>query len=153
MEEPVNDDVGYKKPPVSGRIKPGERRNPNGRRGKKTKPEATSKPETDMDIIARLDSELIEANGVSMSRREVELRVLSNKAMKGDVRASQHLDRVRAKAPANTPAVAGGVLLLPSPVPLHEWEASAAIQQAQFRERKDDGLKVNLEAKDRSDEG
>ena len=146
----MNDDVGYKKPPVSGRIKPGERRNPNGRRGKKAKVEAICKPETDKEIIARLDSELIDANGARMSRRELELRVLLNKAMKGDVRASQHLDRVRARAPADTPAVAGGVLLLPSPVPLHEWEASAAIQQAQFREWQDDEPTVN---RDRSYDG
>jgi len=32
----------------------------------------------------------------------------------------------------------GGVLLLPSDVPLHEWEASTAIQQAQYRERREE---------------
>lgn len=33
----------------------------------------------------------------------------------------------------------GGVLLLPAPVPLSEWTAQAAIQQAKYRERQEDG--------------
>ena len=125
-------DVGYRKPPEAGRIRKGEVRNPNGRRGKKSslKPAVA---DSDSAIVERIESELINANGQDMSKRELAIRVLQAKALKGDIRAWQQFEALRAKTRASEPKQAGGVLLLPSPVPLHEWEASAAIQQAKFR--------------------
>lgn len=130
-------DVGYGKPPKSNQIRKGEIRNPNGRRGNRTSLKSVV-PESDSAIIARIESESINANGQKMTKRELAIRVLQTKALKGDTRASQQLEALRAKTRASEPKQAGGVLLLPSEVPLHEWEASAAIQQAKFRERPND---------------
>ncbi len=130
-------DVGYRKPPKSNQIRKGEVRNPNGRRGKNSSLKSVV-PESDSAIIARIESELINANGQEMTKRELAIRVLQAKALKGDTRAWQQLEALRAKTRASEPKQAGGVLLLPSEVPLEEWEASVAIQQAKFRERPND---------------
>jgi hypothetical protein len=127
--------VGYKKPPLDTRFKRGECRNPNGRAGKKRKVPAA--PASDADIISMLDQETVEFQGRKISKREVKLRVLHAKACKGDIRAMQVLQSLCEKS-ANAAAKGGGkggVLLLPSAVPLDEWEAAAAAQQAQFREQ------------------
>ena len=130
-------DVGYRKPPEAGRIRKGEIRNPNGRRGNKNSLKSVV-PDSDSAIVERIESELINANGQDMSKRELAIRVLQAKALKGDIRAWQQFEALRAKTRASEPKQAGGVLLLPALVPLHEWEASAAIQQAKFRERPND---------------
>ncbi|PKB13355.1 hypothetical protein B0I00_3394 [Novosphingobium kunmingense] len=129
------DEVGYRKPPRSGRIKPGEVRNPNGRRGKKGKAkDAKPKDNSLAAIIDRIDNEEVEINNQKMTKRELELRVLHGKALKGDTRASAHLEKLRsAAAVADGKKSGGGVLLLPADVPLHEWTASVAIQQAPYR--------------------
>jgi hypothetical protein len=125
--------VGYKSPPESGRIKKGERRNPNGRRGKGKKAPAAS--ETSLKaIIERVENELVEFNGTMITKREAQVRVLFAKAMQGDVRASKMVDEMRKQAGLDKAGSAGGVLLLPASVPLEEWEAAAAAQQAQFRD-------------------
>ena len=130
-------EVGYGKPPKAGRIRKGEVRNPDGRRGKSGA--VTRAPDNSTSaILERLDAEIIEVNGQKMTRRECELRVLLAKSMKGDAKISTILEGLRAKSRANTTNPGGGVLLLPSEVPLEEWEASAAIQQAKFRERPND---------------
>ena len=130
-------DVGYRKPPQAGRIKKGEVRNPNGRRGKKSSAKSDL-AESDSAIVARIEAELINANGQEMSKRELAIRVLQSKALKGDIRAWHEFEALRAKTRASEPKSGGGVLLLPGNVPLHEWEASAAIQQAKFREKPND---------------
>ena len=137
----MNDDeseVGYKKPPLAGRIKKGERRNPYGRRGKKKAPSAARM--TDAEIIAMIDNELIDFQGRKITKREAELRLLQANALRSDLRASQTLDNLRKRVKSDKPAAGGGVLLVPSPVPLHEWSASAAIQQAKFRGDDPEGL-------------
>ncbi len=124
--------VGYKRPPKHSRIQKGEVRNPYGRRGKN--PPRKDKAQTDRDIIGMLDNETVEYDGRKITKREAELRVLHSKAIRGDIRAMKELEALREKT-ADASNRGAGVLLLPSPVPLHEWEASAAIQQAQSREK------------------
>lgn len=129
-----DDKVGYRKPPIASRIRNGEVRNPYGRAGKQKSAKPTADNST-AAILERIDAEQIEVQGQKMTRRECELRVLNARALKGDTRASAHLEALRSKARASEPKSGGGVLLLPGTVPLHEWEASAAIQQAKFRKR------------------
>lgn len=123
--------VGYKCPPRSGRIRKGERRNPNGRRGKKKAP---AKVETDAEILARLDNELVEFQGRMITKREANIRVLCNLAMKGSARANAVLDRIRAAAKAGSEEQRGGVLVVPGTVPLDQWCLAAIRQQAPYRE-------------------
>jgi hypothetical protein len=131
-------EVGYKKPPRAGRIRKGEKRNPFGRRGKNPKPQPTA---SDAEILRRIDNELIAYKGENITRREAEMRVLQARSMSGDTKSTAALDRIRQAAKSvQTPVQGGGVLLLPSPVPLHEWTASAAIQQAKFRGEDPEGL-------------
>jgi hypothetical protein len=123
--------VGYKCPPKSGRIRKGERRNPNGRRGKKKVP---AKVETEAEILVRLDSELVEFQGGMITRKEASLRVLYSLAMKGNSRAITALERLRATAKAGSEEQRGGVLVVPGTVPLEQWSLAAIKQQAQYRE-------------------
>ncbi|WP_066802949.1 DUF5681 domain-containing protein [Sphingomonas asaccharolytica] len=129
-----NDDyeVGYKRPPKTTRFKKGQCANPTGRRGKKQKP--APQDNSDRAIIERLSEELIEHNGRMITVREAELLVIRAKALKGDLKAIQMWQALREKlAPKNEKR--GGVLLVPCSVPLDEWEASTARQQAPFREQ------------------
>jgi hypothetical protein len=80
------------------------------------------------------------------SFEETELRdILMELARKGDTVAAIFLakarhgwrDRDESRALRQVEDGKGGVLLLPADVPLEEWEAAAAAQQAQFRERPD----------------
>lgn len=140
--------VGYGRPPKSGRVRNGEVRNPWGRAGKKGKAKDPQDNST-AAIIKRLDAEIIEFQGKSMTRREWELLGLSNRAIKGDPKASAMLEKLR---PKETPAQTNsGVLFLPSAVPLHEWEASAAIQQAPFRENPDGYSRAEVKPKKEED--
>ena len=123
--------VGYKCPPKSGRIKKGERRNPNGRRGKNKAP---AKVETDAEILARLDNELVEFQGGMITKKEARLRVLYSLGMKGNARAFAALDRIRAAAKAGAEEQQYGVLVVPGTVPLEEWSLAAIKQQAPYRE-------------------
>lgn len=123
--------VGYKCPPRSGRIQKGEHRNPNGRRGKNKAP---AKVETDAEILARLDNELVEFQGKMITKKEAGLRVLHTLATKGDPRAITAMERVRAAAKAGSEQQRGGVLVVPGTVPLDEWCLAAIRQQAPYRE-------------------
>lgn len=80
------------------------------------------------------------------SFEETELRdILMELARKGDTVAAIFLakarhgwrDRDKSRALRQVEDGKGGVLLLPADVPLDQWEAAAAAQQAQFRERPD----------------
>jgi hypothetical protein len=91
------------------------------------------------EIIRALDSEHIECHGRQISRREFELRMFQAKALKGELAAAKHLESLRQSSGQRETAVkTGGVLLLSAKVPLHEWEASAAIQQAKYRSSEDE---------------
>lgn len=124
-----DDDVGYGKPPKKHRFKPGQSGNLTGRPKKK-------KPDEDLRaMLERISAEEVEVGGRTMTLHEVELRALHHKAARGDVTASRHLMKLRELAGFGQPEKATGVLLIPSHVPIDEWSAAAARQQAQFREK------------------
>src|SRR5688500_18942186 len=114
-------DVGYGKPPAEHRFKPGQSGNRRGR-PKKAQPKAD---ESNADILKRLDEEKIKVGGKMMTRREARLRVLDARALRGELRAIQMLEKMREDAEVGKAQPPSPVLLLPAPVPLHEWEASA----------------------------
>lgn len=130
MSDDEAEKVGYKCPPLSGRIKKGERRNPDGRRGKNKAP---AKVETDAEILARLDNELVEFQGRMITKKEAGLRVLHTLATKGNPRAITAIERVRAAAKAGSVEQRGGVLVVPGMVPIDEWCLAAIRQQAPYR--------------------
>lgn len=132
-DEHKANDVGYGRPPKHSRFKKGKSGNPKGR-------PLRPKPSNDLQaILERVAREEIEINGQAMSMTEVEVRSIQRKAAKGDVAASRHLAKLRADAGVGqSPQGGGGVLVVPGMRPLHEWSLSAAIQQAQFREKRED---------------
>ena len=77
-------DVGKYKPPISGQIKKGERRNPRGR------PKKPKVGERTLDDFLN-EKVSIERDGrkVMMTKRELMLAQIANKAAKGDERASR----------------------------------------------------------------
>lgn len=131
--------VGYKSPPKHTQIKPGECRNPNGRRGKRPK---VVRDNSEASILERLDAETINVGGLKMTRREVELRKLLNDALTGNTRASQLLDKKRAAAGLNKPVERGGVLVVPAPIDFEEWGIRAAKQQEKHRVRNPDDVEA-----------
>ena len=99
-----DDDVGYCRPPKKHRFRKGQSGNPKGRPRK-------PRPKISLDIaeiLQRLDAELIPVRGGHMSRREVELRKLTELEIKGDKRARRLLDRLRMR---RRPAAMSGVLV------------------------------------------
>ena len=80
---PDDDDykVGYGKPPVATRFKPGQSGNPAGKK-KKPKPQTSLKP-----VLKEVLEEPVTLNGRKYTPMEVVIRTLMNKAMKGDMRA------------------------------------------------------------------
>ena len=71
-------EVGYGKPPSSIHIKPGERRNSNGRRGKRPKPVIDN---SEAAILERLDAEIVAVGSMKMTKREAGLRRLHNQSL------------------------------------------------------------------------
>lgn len=124
--------VGYKKPPKHSRFKKGQSDNPRGRPAKKQE----EKPASDLrSLLERVANETVEIGGTKMTMMEVELRSLQRKAAKDDVAASRHLAKLRSEAGCDEPlSRGGGVLLLPSAVPIDEWTAAAARQQGPYRQ-------------------
>ena len=124
-----NGEVGYKKPPLEHRFKKGQSGNPAGRPRKE-------KPDQDLRaILERMGREEVIVGGQTFTLRELELRALQHKAAKGDVSASKHLMKLREQAGCDKPDRGGGVLVVPAAVPLDEWSAAAARQQAKYREK------------------
>jgi hypothetical protein len=122
--------AGYKKPPAKHRFKPGKSGNPRGR-PKKVKPQVQT---NDRLILQRLDAEIVEIEGVPTSKREVELRILQAKALKGDLRAMRMLDQKRTMLKLDQPAPRGGVLVVPQAPTNEEWKARAKRNQAKYRD-------------------
>ncbi len=128
----MNDDdkPGYRKPPVKSRFQKGKSGNPRGR-PRKAQPVIET---NDRLIMQRLDAETIEIDGVVTSKREVELRILQAKALKGDLRAMRMLDDKRRTLKLDQPPPRGGVLIIPQAPSKEEWEKRAARNQAKYRE-------------------
>ncbi|HEX8415947.1 MAG TPA: DUF5681 domain-containing protein [Sphingomicrobium sp.] len=122
--------AGYRKPPAAHRFKKGKSGNPRGR-PKKVAPLVQT---NDRLIMLRLDAETVEIDGVPTSKREVELRILQAKALKGDLRAIRMLDQKRQTLKLDQPAARGGVLVVPRAPTNEEWKERAARNQAKFRE-------------------
>src|SRR5690349_347398 len=94
--------VGYGKPPVEHRIKPGERRNPKGR------PKGAANLATRLKRAARAKV-AVTVNGrrISMDKIDAALTQLMNQAASGDARAIQLalelLDRTERRDDASAP--------------------------------------------------
>jgi len=107
------DDVGYGKPPKSGRFKKGQSGNPNGR------PKGSRNLAT---IVLRESRQTVRVNGPrgarSVTKLEAALMQLGNKAAQGDIRSQRELlSQVRmAEEAANS-----GV----SPLTSHEMDQKA----------------------------
>lgn len=122
-------DVGYRKPPQSGRFKSGQSGNPKGGAAKSKKTEKASA------IAKRLSDEEVTVNGMKVPFDELIFRALMNKAAKGDMPASGNTTGSSASLGLTTPASAtgSGVLVMPGTSEVARWEAVAKSQQAKFR--------------------
>lgn len=95
-----------------------------------------------LDRLIKDDADLEAQVEAQRSFEEAELRdILMELARKGDTVAAiflakaRHGWRDRDDAKLKVEGAAGGVLVVPGTMPLNEWSAAAAIQQAQYRER------------------
>ena len=129
MEDLLSDAIGFKQPPRAHRFKKGQSGNPKGRPRKQVVPVDTS----DAAILRRLDREMITVNGEEMTKREVELRMLQAKAMKGDLAAVKLINELRRNAKVDKPPRVGGVLVVPAAPSREEWERRVCANQAKFR--------------------
>ncbi len=109
-------DVGYQKPPKHSQFKPGNRANPDGRRGKK-------EPRTAAESFNEIINQYVEyRDGDKVKRaRWIELIIISYgaAALKGDIDAAANLLKLRAnfeKLPDVTPIV----------IPMTERDMNAA---------------------------
>lgn len=135
----MNDDdedgpVGYGHPPRKNRWPKGKSGNPNGRPKKAKKPEPDNAVAT---LLREIDAEVIDTGDASYTRLAIELRTLSNKAIKDDMGAQRLAHKLRKElgiAVAGQPAVKGGVLIVPAAPSLEEWEKRAASNQRRYRE-------------------
>ena len=126
--------VGYRKPPKHSRFKPGQSGNPRGR------------PRESKNLATLVDQVLhqrvtVREGGKSrrMTKWELIIHSLVNKAIRGDARAAQAAFALARqmgqfdKPNENQPQ--GGVLLLPAPRSAEEWEKAVAEQQRPYRAR------------------
>jgi hypothetical protein len=90
----ANHDIGYGKPPESGRFRPGTSGNPKGRPKRKQMPAA--------EIVQKaLDAPIKYREGGRTkvaTWREVSLKTLVDRAVNGDLRAAEHILKIRAHA-------------------------------------------------------
>jgi hypothetical protein len=120
-------EVGYRKPPKSGQIKPGEVRNPHGRAGKKP----TNKPATtELDLLEQIEGETVIIDGRAMTRREATIRAHYMNAMKGKPNSIRYIERLGERL--DTEGGGGGVLVLPCDDP-ERWNAADALAQHKVR--------------------
>ena len=87
-------EVGYKKPPLHSRFKPGNRVNPNGRRGKRERP-------TEAEIVHEILTQPLSFRDGGKSKRasriELMIKSFGAAALKGDVGAAETLLKIREK--------------------------------------------------------
>jgi len=93
----------------------------------------------DWEILAELENETVERDGRIMAMRELRLRIYKALAIKGNRAAQAVLVRIQ-DAPKLTEGHRPGVLLVPPPMTVEEWEAMAAKQQASYREQTFDDI-------------
>ncbi len=87
-------DIGYAKPPIGSRFRPGQSGNPRGRpKGRKSAAQLLE------DLLAERVTLTINGKRKRLPMDEVVLRALVNKAVAGDVRSIRLLDELRAKEP------------------------------------------------------
>jgi len=132
---PDDDDykVGYGKPPVATRFKPGQSGNPAGKK-KKPKPQTSLKP-----VLKEVLEEPVTLNGRKYTPMEVVIRTLMNKAMKGDMRAIKTIVEMEKELGLDKPQGRTGVLKITRTPPelRKQW---AEMQQAKFRGEDPEGL-------------
>jgi hypothetical protein len=91
--------VGYKKPPLHSRFKPGNRANPHGRRGK-------GERRRESEIVHDLMNGLVDfrEGGKSKRMRRIELLIKSvgAAALKGDIGAAEALLKIHAEFSQNS---------------------------------------------------
>jgi hypothetical protein len=114
-----------------------ERRNArrNTRRAKAKVDSNQSLPlQQDWEILSDLESETVEQDGRVMTMRELRLRIYKALAVKGSRAAQAALVRIQ-DASKSTEGRRPGVLLVPPPMAVEEWEVMTARQQAPYREQ------------------
>jgi hypothetical protein len=83
-------EVGYKKPPRHSQFKPGNRVNPNGRRGKRERP-------TEAEIVHEILTQPVSFRDGGKSKRASMIKSFGAAALKGDVSAAEALLKIREK--------------------------------------------------------
>lgn len=128
----MNDEeqVGYRRPPRKNRFRPGRSGNPTGR-PRKVK---LDNERSDADIVIEIGEQIVEINGRRMTRKELLYEAAFARAIKGDTATLRILVGMMEKKSAKQCECGGGVLVVPGKMPINEWSAAAALQQAGYRE-------------------
>lgn len=128
-------DVGYGKPPVETRFKKGQpSRNPLGRGARKARA-----PQNPAKLFENIMQEpvMLKMGGktVAVDMWEAIIRQLRSKALQGDKAAIRQLLSLAKQFGCldKVEKAMGGLLVLPAPMSLEEFEKAAAAQQAPYR--------------------